>query len=288
MNTEINLTPTASQFVFGQAGRQITGRSWGSATECRAAALLVHGLGSHSGWFEAFGRRLKVKRIYALAYDQLGFGKRADQTLIGYQQWLEDVKRVYNHLKEQVGDKPIFLMGNSMGAAVAFAAIESVCPDGLVLFSPGFNGYPGTFTLPFRIKSIIQALFSPQSEIPLPYPIELITREESARQWIACDPDRKDKLPAQMALELLKLTLNITAKRVTAPCPVLMITAGLDKIVDNKANAEFFAKLESPSKSKQHFEHCWHDLMFDPEIEHITDTVLTWIVKSLPEQMPVL
>lgn len=285
MTIEINLTPTASQFTLGQTGRQITGRTWGTASECRAAALLVHGLGSHSGWFEAFARQLKVKRVFALAYDQLGFGKRSNQTLISYQQWLDDLQRVYGYLKEQIGDKPIFLMGNSMGAAIAFAAIESICPEGLVLFSPGFDGYPGTFTLPFRIRSIIQAFFKPQSYIELPYPIELITREENARKWIASDPERKDKIPAGMAMELLKLTLNLKAKTLSAPCPVLMITAGVDKVVNNKANAEFFSKLCSPSKSKQHFQESWHDLMFDPEIDRVTDAVLTWISQCAPEQM---
>src|SRR3990167_7701064 len=85
MSSEINLTPTGTLFEIGPANEPITGRTWGTCSECRALGLLVHGLGAHSGWFEAMGRRLKVRRIYAMAYDQIGFGKRQDQPFFSYQ-----------------------------------------------------------------------------------------------------------------------------------------------------------------------------------------------------------
>ena len=63
MTTDINLTPTASLIQIAKSDESgscppITGRTWGTASECRAAALLIHGLGAHSAWFEALGRRL--------------------------------------------------------------------------------------------------------------------------------------------------------------------------------------------------------------------------------------
>jgi len=64
-------------------------------TECVAGAILVHGLGAHSGWFEALGRRLRIRRIYSIAYDQVGFGKRKDEDFISYNQWLEDLETAF-------------------------------------------------------------------------------------------------------------------------------------------------------------------------------------------------
>src|ERR1700723_3361840 len=126
MDVEINLTPTASLLEIERSGdissqpaegAGISARSWGTASECTAGALLVHGLGAHSGWFEAFGRRLKVNSIFVLAYDQLGFGKRGNEHFHSYEQWLDDLATAYRYQKQLIGDKPVFILANSMGAA---------------------------------------------------------------------------------------------------------------------------------------------------------------------------
>lgn len=277
MPTEINLTPTGSPFEIASEGQAITGKTWGTASGCRAAALLVHGIGAHSGWFEALARRLKVKQIYALAYDQSGFGKRRNVKLSSYQQWLDDLKIVYRHLKEQVGDKPIFLMGNSMGGVVAACAAPAVDPSGLVLFSPGFEGNMRTFTPIFRIMGMLQAILQPDSEIDLPYGSDAFILEKSTRTWVDSDPDARFRVPAGMLLQLLKLTQQVPQRVRLIKCSTLMITAGLDRIIDNKAAAGIFAKLNVPHKKRRHFVDAYHDLLFDPAIDDLTKEVTDWI-----------
>ena len=81
MNHEINLTSTANKLSFeAQNGNskpwKIQARTWGDLEDSKAVALLVHGLGAHSGWFEAFASRLSAQGIFAMSYDQVGFGAR--------------------------------------------------------------------------------------------------------------------------------------------------------------------------------------------------------------------
>lgn len=281
MPTEINLTPTASPFEIATGAKTITGRTWGTPSGSRAAALLVHGIGAHSGWFEALARRLKVKHIYALAYDQIGFGKRRDQKFTSCEQWLDDVATVYAYLKEQVGDKPIYLMGNSMGGVVAHCAAPVIEPTGLVLFSPGYAGYPGTFTLPFRVKALLRANFFPDSEIDLPYTTDIVIRDESARSWIENDPERRFRIPARMLSELLQLTKQVPQKADLIKSPTLVITAGTDKIVDNRTIASVFERLAASKKKRRHFVESYHDLMCDPAIDDVTAEVVDWISQTL-------
>lgn len=277
MPTEINLTPTGAQFEIPSKGATIAAKSWGTASACRAAALLVHGIGAHSGWFEALARRLKVKQIYAVAYDQVGFGKRCAEELYSYQQWLDDVATVYQDLREQVGDKPIFIMGNSMGGVVSLCATPTVDPAGLVLFSPGFEGNSATFTLPFRLKGISQALLNPNSEISLPYTCAAFVRDEATRTWVENDPDSRMKVPAKMLLQLLKLTKQVPQQSKLIKCPVLVATAGRDKIVDNQATSAIFDMLTVPHKKRRHFVDAYHDMMFDPVIDDLTNEVVDWV-----------
>src|ERR1700722_8873076 len=118
-NTEINLTPTATLLeIDSSSGRKkqkkIPCRTWGNALESDAGIVLIHGLGGHAGWFEALSRRLKIKHIFVLSYDLVGFGKQKNERYLSYSQWLEDTASVFAYLRCIMPDKPLFLLGNSM------------------------------------------------------------------------------------------------------------------------------------------------------------------------------
>lgn len=286
MPTDINLTPTGSLIEIAGTSQAIPGRTWGTATECRAACLLVHGLGAHSGWYEALGRRLKVKRFFALSYDQVGFGRRRGEVLMLKQQWMDDIVSAYQYLRNVVGDKPIFIMGNSMGALLALRVVKELDPQGLVLFSPGFDGHPDTFRFSYRAKAIYKALFDPDSELSLPYTSQEITREQGVRNWIDNDPEGRFQLPARMLLELLKLTQEVKSGVKKVNCPVMMFTSGQEKIVNNTVNEAIFDKLQAPKKTKHCFNEAWHDLMFDPVLDELVDMLSNWMVEVNKSHQP--
>lgn len=295
MTQDIKLTPTCSfvdivprsQPLTQGENHMIKARTWGSSSDCRAAVLLVHGLGAHSGWFEALARRLKVKRIFALAYDQVGFGKRTDQVLMMKQQWLNDLKDAYEHLRDTVGDRPIFVMGNSMGAVVALKALSQINPSGLVMFSPGFDGHPDMFKLTYRLKAITTALLQPDNEITLPYTTDQITREPQVRNWLANDPDRKFILTARTLLELLKLTQETKSSPRKISCPAYMFTSGQETIVNNAVSQAIFDRLNAPSKRQHSFPEAWHDLMFDPVLDELVELLSTWMDEVSKERLSV-
>lgn len=285
MVTEINLTPTASYLDIacpatspGAAATKLPARTWGTPKDCVAGAVLVHGLGAHSGWFEALGRRLKVRRIFALAYDQVGFGKRRQEKFCSKEQWFNDLSTAFAHARQMVGDKPIFIMGNSMGAAVSLKVVAdgNIAPSGLIMFSPGFDGHPSTFRTTYRVSALLRACLKPDSDIDLPYTPDMVTRTEAVRAWLTNDPDRRFTPSGRMLIGVLKLSFDI-AKVKAINCPALMLTAGIDNIVDGKVSSRIFERLSAPRKDKRVFDEAWHDLMFDPVIEELSDQVADWI-----------
>lgn len=291
MVVDINLTPTASHILIdraeharsgsGELARPLPARTWGTASECVAGAILVHGLGAHSGWFEALGRRLRIRRIYSIAYDQVGFGKRRDEEFYSYNQWLTDLQTAFSYARSTIGDKPLYIMGNSMGAVVSLRAVGDrlVDPTGLVMFSPGFDGHPQAFTLAFRIKALWQAFTAPETEVILPYAPELVTRDPGVRKWILSDPERRFTVPAGMLLELLKITSDLSKRARQVTCPVMMYTAGIERIVNPRASEKMFAQLKC-AKEKHVYQEAWHDLMFDPVIEEMSDNLARWISQT--------
>jgi alpha-beta hydrolase superfamily lysophospholipase len=290
MEAEINLTPTASLLDVKSSERRENGgnsdsshlipaRSWGLASECTAGALLVHGLGGHSAWFEALGRRLKVQRMFVIAYDQLGFGKRSsDEKFVSYSQWLDDLCTVFDYHKSLIGDKPLYIFANSMGAAVSLKACAEgfVQPAGLALFSPGLGAHPQTFPLSYRINALYRAWTQPERLITLPYGVEQITGNEAVRARLLKDSLMRTRVPARMLWELLKMTSSLTDKSVKISCPVIMLNAGNDHLVDTAVNQQFFSKLQT-AKTNKDYPNAWHDLMFDAALDDVVHDLTAWM-----------
>jgi len=282
MNDEINLTSTAQKLTFEASSPEkgrwtITARSWGDLDSAGATALLVHGLGAHSGWFEAFASRLQAKGVYALSYDQIGFGARRNEQFHSKNEWLADLLASYAYLKELSGDRPLYLIGNSMGAVVTYSCIDKVDPKAVILFSPGFDGHPVTFNLLYKVNALLASFFAPDKDIELPYSVDDITPSQAVRDFLVNDPERRFTINARMGMELLKLTIATKMGSKSASCPVMMATAGIEKIVDNHASEKAFESLKAPEKKRVRYPDSWHDLMFDPEIDRVVDDAWDWL-----------
>lgn len=286
---EIDLSSTSSFSSFKTSNGEFELRNWAPLTEHTACALLIHGLGAHSGWFEAIGRRLSQKRLLAVSYDHAGFGRRRNTRLESYMQWVEDLCTVYAHLCESQ-NKPIFVMANSMGALPAIvalarrpelfynrASLSRSTLAGLAIFSPGFDGCPETFTLLYKIRAILSALIAPESLVKLPYGPESIARDRSVQNWIAQDEGHRSSVPGSMLLELLKLSRKVDSlSPVKVDVPVLMLTAGNERIVNPKVNQNFFEQLRAPQKQWKVYDESFHDLMFDPVLDSVVGDICQW------------
>lgn len=277
MISSLVLNPSCKFEEIGIGNEKFKVRTWGNAEAASAVALLVHGLGAHSGWFEAAAKELASRKFFVIAYDQKGFGSRSDKNLQSYKDWISDLVALVSSIKKTHSQLPFYLMGNSMGGLVVMASSAMVQPDGIVIFSPGFDGHPKTFSLQYKIRSIVSALLSPQKEVALPYGFEIVTRAKDVLNWLETDTCKKVAVPGYMLFELLKLSNYVLANLKSVHIPLLMITAGQEKVVNNQVNERLFKRLQAPFKKHVHMEEAWHDLMFDPQIDEVADEIKKWI-----------
>ncbi|QDV45340.1 Phospholipase YtpA [Stieleria neptunia] len=106
---------------FGQDERFV--RSWHHpdappSSHSREIVLgVVHGLGDHSGRFDALGRWFAGRGIRVYAFDQVGHGKSPGRRMLipCYEALLDDVDIFLNRLTERHPDASVGLLGQSMG-----------------------------------------------------------------------------------------------------------------------------------------------------------------------------
>jgi acylglycerol lipase len=108
--------------VFQQIGPVLC---WGgNLANPQSVILCVHGLGLHKGAFEDFGRRLNSEGIPVYALDVRGFGDwyLSGKDKIDLEASLEDIRQTLEFIKKQYPHASVFLLGESMGGAIALRA----------------------------------------------------------------------------------------------------------------------------------------------------------------------
>jgi alpha-beta hydrolase superfamily lysophospholipase len=282
MLAEINLTPTCRFEDVGTDANPIKARRW-TMPDAKFGAILMHGLGAHSGWFEPFAARLKAKGVDALSYDQAGFGERMSSTPANLSKtWNSELDQVISRYQEIFGEKPFFLAGNSMGAMVALrwlCTAKTTPPGlkGLVLFSPGFSGNPQRFTLLYQLKALTTAILAPKKMVRLPYGVSDITRHSDVQQQLNDDPHMMLAIEAGLGFELFSLTKDVAKLPKRLSLPLFLAMAGKEHIVDNKTTLKFYDQVECYSKIRFAYPEAFHDLMFDACQDQLAEDLVSWM-----------
>jgi acylglycerol lipase len=95
--------------------------SW-VAPDPKGLILCIHGLGLHNGSFAPFGRQMRQRGWNVYALDVRGFGSWTQSRgleKMDFDQCIEDVNMIVTALHELNPGLPIFLLGESMGGAIA-------------------------------------------------------------------------------------------------------------------------------------------------------------------------
>lgn len=120
-------------------GTELPLQSWGDLENPSAVILALHGMGDYANAFMEFGEQIDPTGIAIYAYDQRGFGRTPTRPFwAGAASMVNDASDALTLLRARYPDIPIYLLGNSMGGAVAIitAATRGHLMDGLVLVAP--------------------------------------------------------------------------------------------------------------------------------------------------------
>ncbi len=110
----------------------------------RAAVLLLHGACDYAGAFEGIFPFFANQQYAVMAYDHRGFGQTSVRgKWAGSRRMASDIGEASDFLARRVPNVPVFVVGESMGAALAIHAAaqgQLFGVSGLVLVAPGALG----------------------------------------------------------------------------------------------------------------------------------------------------
>lgn len=125
-------------------GARLPMRIW-AAREPHAVIVGLHGMNDYSNAFEMPGAWFAARGVTMIAYDQRGFGEAPGRGLwAGPARMADDLNAVVKLARLKYPGLPVYLLGESMGGAVAMRAFTTANPpdvDGVILAAPAVWGW---------------------------------------------------------------------------------------------------------------------------------------------------
>jgi alpha-beta hydrolase superfamily lysophospholipase len=131
---------SAQQVFMAADGARLPMRSFPAVQPAKAVLIALHGFNDHSGFIQEPAAYLAQVGIETMAYDQRGFGLAPDRgQWAGTQVLVDDFLAVVRDVRRRHPGVPVFVLGESMGAAVisvALAQRPDVDVAGAILVTP--------------------------------------------------------------------------------------------------------------------------------------------------------
>lgn len=125
-------------------GTRLPLRSWIAPDRSRAVIIAVHGFNDYSNFITDPALWFSEHNLSVYAYDQRGFGNAPKRGFWpGKEAYAEDLQALIQAIKTRYPDKPLFLLGESMGAAVVLNMLASrkISVEGVILAAPAVRGW---------------------------------------------------------------------------------------------------------------------------------------------------
>ncbi len=243
--------------------------------------LYLHGIQSHGLWYEGSAQRLAEAGLAVLLPDRRGSGR--NEVDRGHtpsaRRLLTDVAEYLDELHVLTGLARFHILGVSWGGklGLAYQRHEPSRVESLTLSAPGLFAKVD-FPLARKVRVAISAYTMGKTlfEIPLQDPT-LFTTDPERQVFIRDDALALMKVTASFLLASHWLDRYATGVDRDGPaCPLRLLLAEHDRIIDNDKTAAFVRRLSWPDRTITIYDSAHHTLEFEKDGGRYVDDLVSW------------
>ncbi|HEY0523633.1 MAG TPA: alpha/beta hydrolase [Stellaceae bacterium] len=279
-------TLTDKRFVTSD-GTALPLCAWVPDEAPRAVVLALHGFNDYSNAFAVPGPAFARHGILTYAYDQRGFGAGPNHgRWAGQDKMVGDAVEAARLLRRRHPDLPLYVMGESMGGAVAILAASGTATtapadvDGVILVAPAVWGRQ-TMNMFERaglwLADLMPSLHVSGSDLPI-----TVMPSDNLPMLRAFNADpfviKETRADAVAGLVDLMSSALDAAPRFAAPA--LILYGERDEIVPRPPVARMVANLPRSAGTRQRvafYPRGYHMLMRDLSGDVVIDDAIAWI-----------
>jgi alpha-beta hydrolase superfamily lysophospholipase len=285
----LRLTPTreAAWLAATPDGVELFLRDWPPApgVDQRGAIVLVHGLGEHSGRYRPLALFLSEAGYRVRAYDHAGFG-RSDGRRGHIRRNLapvDDLTTVFEdydaalRAEDQAAPPPLVL-GHGLGGCVVARALSGgrIHPTAAVLASPAVGQRAvGRQNAALRAAEFLPDRFTAPNGLPKGD----LSHDPTVAATVREDPFCHDRISSSLAHFVFDEGERAITDAGQVPCPVLLLIAGADRVVDPQGVRRYAAALPSATTQVEEFPEAYHELFTEaePTRAFVLDAIRRWL-----------
>lgn len=228
-------------------------RTWDIPGEKPIAVLLcIHGLGLQSNSYEFFGKEISNRGIAAYAIDVRGFGswmKSGGKTNVNFDDCLADIKLALESIRAANPGLPVYILGESMGGAIALraASMYPTLVDGLISSVPAGERFNQGKTSAKVFLNLLAGfdLANVGGDI-----VNQATQNQKLKSQWTDDPLARLNLSPQELIQFQDfMNSNHEAAKKLGDMPVLFVQGNGDHLVKPEGTWELFNSVASKDKS---------------------------------------
>ncbi len=276
---------------IGKGGIEIFFQQWEVANP-KAILVIIHGLGEHSGRYGNLIDALQNKGIAIYGLDHRGFGRSGGKRghVDSFMDYIYDIKIFINMIKDKQSNKPIIMLGHSMGGVLAlkYALTHAEDLDALILSSPGLVP---AIEVPTWKKNLAIFLSSRIPSLTMPSGLDAttISRDKEVVKKYLDDPLVHDKVTPRFYVEMMNTIQECINRCNEIKLPLLVFHGTADALVLDEASKIVYQKASSKDKTLKLFEGLFHETMNELEADRkkVLKVITDWIVAHAKKTTPV-
>jgi alpha-beta hydrolase superfamily lysophospholipase len=264
----------------GIGGLELFAQAWLPDGQPAAVIVIAHGLGEHSGRYATLATELAGRGYAVYALDHRGHGRsggpRANIGRFAY--LVSDFAAFVGRCARQHLDTPVYVLGHSMGGAVAFATALRLQHQlrGLVLSAPALavdTAVPRLQEWFVRALSVI----APNTGA-LSIPPSAVSRDASVVMRYQSDPlVHHTGVPARTVVELLDAMAGFPAGVRELRLPTLILHGTADRLVPLAATRPLYQSINTNYRTLKLYDGLFHEVFNEPERATVTADLFSWL-----------
>ncbi len=254
----------------------------------RAAAIVVHGLGDHSGSASgaAIYAHLGPLGIASFAYDQRGFGRSPGPRAFArsFAPLRDDLAAFVDRVRACVPGVPVFLVGLSLGGLqvldLALARPRGIA--GVVAAAPAL----GEPRVP-RVLRVLAPLLSrvlPRLRMDPGLELDNLSKDPEAVRAYVEDPLFEIEVSARLGCEAMRAMRSVARAAPWFTLPLLLLHGEADRITSPAESRAFHATAASADKTLILYPDAVHDPLIDREREEVLRDLGDRIAARAPDR----
>lgn len=276
-----------TSYFDGRENRKMFYQYWLPEGDTKAYIIAIHGWGTHSDRMKYPAEYLTEKGYAIYSFDLRGHWRNAGDYpghIDSMDHIQKDIILFMDIVRKDAGNKKIFLMGHSFGGLISLIfAINHPSLPGVLVSSPDLE-----IMMELSIgKKFAKKLSGSLSKFAPTKTVEMIINQNQLtgdlkilREHIA-DDKKLEVISVKSAVEMTNSMKWAMKNATKLLCPVLIMQAGNDKLVDKEKTKEFFSKVKWKDKRYKEYDGFLHELWNERGRAQVYQDMYIWFEKHL-------